>query len=87
MKQIFKICIIVAAGLSLTACGGSSCSTKEDLEAKGLELAEKMQELAASGDMSKIMSMAGKMQKFKSLTGDEDIAEACELIDELMDEL
>ena len=82
-----KVATIVIAGLSLTACGGSSCSTEEDVKAKGKELTNKIQQLTAAGDVSKIMSLAGKMRKFKSLAGNNDYQAACEAMDELLDEL
>jgi hypothetical protein len=86
MKSITKTVLILIASVQLIGCG-EEC-TEETLNAKGEELTEKMQEVAASGDMKKIMGLAQKMGKFKNLVNDPDnLQAACDAVDELLAEL
>ncbi len=85
-KNLLKL-IVILATFSLAACGGSSCSTKEDVKAKGEELTKKMQSLMTSGDMSKIMALSGKMKEIQKLGSSSDPQEACEAMDELMEDM
>ncbi len=85
-KNLLKL-IAILATFALASCGGSSCSTKEDVKAKGEELAEKMQSLMTSGDMSKIMALSGKMKEIQKLGSSSDPQEACDAMDELMEGL
>jgi len=87
LKNTIKSSLLIAAIITLSACGGSSCSTAEDVKAKGEELAEKFQELATSGDMSKVMALAGKMKNLQNIGNNSDPQAACDAMDELMDEL
>ena len=86
MKRILQLLMIVTMGSLISGCA-SEC-TEEDLKQKGLELTQKLQEAATSGDMSKIMSMTQKMQKLKAMSNDkDDLQAACNAMDELLDEL
>ena len=81
-----KILMLVASMTTLSAC--SSTCTEEDLQAKAMELAEKVQQLAASGDMNKLMAFSQKSMKIsKAVEAGEDIQAACEAADELLAEL
>lgn len=83
-KQSLKLATVFISAVSLTACGGSSCSSEADVMAKGEEFKQKMEEMAASGDMSKMMGMVGKMSKFEEMAKSNDYQAACDLMDELM---
>ncbi len=85
-KNLVKL-IVMLATFALASCGGSSCSTKEDVKAKGEELTKKMQSLIASGDMSKIMALSGKMKEIQKLGSSSDPQDACDAMDELMEDM
>ena len=81
-----SIGIAALAIFSLSGC--SSTCTEEDLRAKSMELAEKVQHLATSGDMGKLMSFSQKSMKIsKAASEGGDIQAACEAADELLAEL
>lgn len=88
LKIIIKTGLVVTLATTLSACGSSSsCSTQEDVKAKAEEMVVKFQDLAKSGDMTKVMALTGKMQKLQSLGGSKDPQAACDAMDDLMDEL
>lgn len=87
MLNTFKYLLIpVFAVVSLSGCG-SEC-TEDDLKDKLQELSVKVQGLAASGDVTKLMEFSQKANQIsKSMQGDNDIQAACEAADDLLDEL
>jgi hypothetical protein len=86
IKKLLKTSLAITICFNLAGC--SSECTEDTLTQKSLELTEKLQEAATSGDMSKIMTMTQKMQKFKNLANDKDnLQAACDAMDELLDEL
>ena len=84
IEKIAKISVLILLITGLSACGGSSCSTAEDVAAKAEELTKKMQSLVASGDVSKIMALSGKMQEIQNMGNGSDPQAACEAMDNLM---
>lgn len=87
MSKNILLTVVLLATFGLTSCGGSSCSTKEDVKAKAEELTDKMQSLIASGDMGKIMALTGKMNKIQKLSESSDPQDACDAMDELMEDM
>ena len=87
IKNIFKISVLLLLMSGLSACGGSSCSTKEDVAEKAQELTEKMQSLVASGDVNKIIALSGKMKDIQKMGNSSDPQAACDAMDELMDDM
>ncbi|WP_154222215.1 hypothetical protein [Marinicella rhabdoformis] len=82
----YKIITLCLAATTISAC--SSTCTEEDLQAKAMELAEKVQKIAASGDMNKLMAFSQKSMKIsKAAEAGDDIQAACEAADELLSEL
>ena len=81
MKTTIGIAVLTIFSLS----GCSSTCTEEDLQAKSMELAAKVQELATSGDMGKLMEFSQKSMKIsKAASEGGDIQAACEAADELL---
>ncbi|TDR22800.1 hypothetical protein [Marinicella litoralis] len=86
LRNIKLMLLAMIAVLGLSGCG-SEC-TEEDLKAKLLELSEKVQGLAASGDMTKLIEFSQKANQIsQSMQGGDDIQAACEAADDLLDEL
>ncbi|HOP21459.1 MAG TPA: hypothetical protein PK055_00315 [Gammaproteobacteria bacterium] len=83
-KKSLKLATLMVSAISLSACGGSSCSSEADVMAKGEEFQKKMEEMTASGDMGKMMALVGKMSKFEEMAKSNDFQAACDLMDELM---
>ena len=85
-KMIRSLMLPTVAVLSLSACG-SEC-TEEELGEKLQEISTKVQNLAASGDMAKLMEFSQKASKISNLSqGDSDLQAACQAADDLLDEL
>lgn len=81
-----KNIIAISGLLALGAC--SQPCTEEVLQEKSVEIAEKIQKMATSGDMGKLMELTQKAQKISQSMGDGDnIEQACEAADELLAEL
>ncbi len=81
-----KILGLVVACSFLGACS-EPCS-EEVLKEKMEEITVKIQELAASGDMGKLMEFSQKAQKIgQKMQGGEHMEEACEAVDALLAEL
>lgn len=80
--------IIITALAAITLSGCSSTCTEEDLQAKVMELSEKVQKMATSGDMNKLMELSQKSMKISQAAqkGD-DLQAVCEAADELLAEL
>lgn len=86
MKKIKFILVSSVAILGLSGCG-SEC-TEEDLKDKLQEISAKVQEMAASGDMAKLMEFSQKASKISQpKQGDNNIQAACDAADDLLDEL
>lgn len=72
--------------LGLSGCG-SDCS-EEGLKQKADEISKKIEALAVKGDMQKMMEFAGKaMQISSAMQNADNLQEACDAADELLDEL
>lgn len=78
----------LALACSLLGACSEPCS-EEVLKEKMEEITVKMQELAASGDMGKLMEFTQKAQRIgQSMQGNGDHMEAaCEAADAILDEL
>ena len=87
MKRILLAAILTGSLLLLSACD-APCN-EEVLKSKLEEVGEKMQEIAESGDMGKLMAVAAFSQKLNKLKdADQDNLEpACEAVDELLAEI
>ena len=85
--KLLKATLLIATVSALSACGGSSCSTPEDVKAKAEEMQQKFQEIVKAGDMGKIMTIGSKVQNLKALGDSKDPQAACDAIDEIMKEL
>jgi len=87
MKKVLLIGLLAGSLVSLSGCD-APC-TEEVLKDKLEEVSEKMQEIAQSGDMGKLMSIAAFSQKLNKLKdADRDNLEpACEAVDELLAEI
>ncbi len=82
--KVFLVAVFAVCGLS--ACG-SDC-TEDDLKDKLQELSVKVQDLAASGDMAKLMEFSQKANQIsQSMTSGDDIQAACDAADDLLSEL
>lgn len=78
--------VSVVAVLGMSGCG-SEC-TEQELQEKMQEMTVKIKDLAASGDMSKMLEFSTKAQKISaSMQGEDNIQAACEAVDDLMAEL
>ncbi len=92
MKQTNKKgTLVMALGVAVilaTAGCGSKCD-EAALKAKHEEINSKMAKVIASGDISKIMGLTEKMKKISATaaSGDNDLQAACEMADEILDEL
>ena len=87
MKKVLMAGLLAGALVSLSGCD-APC-TEEVLQDKLEEVAAKMQEIAESGDMGKLMSIAAYSQKLNKLKdADRDnLKPACEAVDELLAEI
>jgi len=85
--KMVKVSALLLLMSGLSACGGSSCSTKEDVAEKAEEFSEKMQSLAASGDVKKIMALTGKISSIQKMSKNSDPQAACDAMDELMEDM
>jgi len=87
MKKFLLASLMTGTLLLLSGCG-APCS-EEVLKDKMEEVSEKMQDILASGDMGKLMSIATFSQKLNKLQdADRDNLEpVCEAVDELLAEL
>jgi hypothetical protein len=83
MKAILIIGIIAGIGYYYFF-KHDRCTTKEDLQAKAIEMTEKFQGLVATGDLNKIMALTSQMDKLKALADSTDIQGACNAMDDLM---
>ncbi|MCB1582723.1 MAG: hypothetical protein R3E90_16025 [Marinicella sp.] len=75
------------AVVGLVGCG-SDC-TEQELQDKLMEITTKVQELAASGDMGKLMEFSKKANEIgQAMKGSKDeLQAACQAADELLSEL
>lgn len=81
-----KILLILVAVVVLTGCG-SQC-TEDDLKEKIQEVTVKVQALATSGDMGKLMEFSKRANEIsKTMQGGDDIQAACDAADELLNQL
>ncbi len=85
-KGLIKIGAVIVLAIIMSGCG-SSCSTQDDVKAKAEEMIVKFQDLAKSGDVSKIMALTGKMQSLQSAASSQNPQAACDAMDDLMNEL
>jgi len=87
--MINKIKLLLISGVAVIALSGcGSACTEDDLKDKLQELSVKVQGLAASGDVSKLMEFSKKASEIsKSMQDGNDIQAACEAADDLLDEL
>ncbi|GEM_PF-2923093 len=84
----FRLFVVAFVALAFLSACSSSC-TEDDLKAKTEEIQQKMQNLATSGDINKMMQVAGKIREIASAAQgqDGDLQAACEMADEILDEL
>lgn len=85
--KIKNIILASVAAVALAGCG-SAC-TEEELQEKLMDITAKVQELATSGDMAKLMEFSQKANKIsQGMKGSQDdMQAACEAADELLSEL
>ena len=83
----YKIITLCFAAATLSAC--SSTCTEEDLQAKAIELAQKVKALTATDDINKFMEFTQKSMKISQAAQKSggNLQEACEAADELLAEL
>jgi len=87
MNRIVLAAILTGSLLLLSACD-APCN-EQVLESKLEEVGEKMQEIAESGDMGKLMKVAAFSQKLSKLQGADknNLQPACDAVDELLAEI
>ena len=87
LRKVQTTLVSVVTILALSGCG-SEC-TEESLKEKLQDISVKVQDLAASGDVSKLMELSMKASKISQTMqgGGENLQAACDAADELLDEL
>ncbi len=86
MKSVKHMLLSTVLVLGLSGCG-SEC-TEDDLKNKLQQVAVKVQALATSGDVTKLMEFSQKASRISQSTqGDSDLQAACQAADDLLDEL
>jgi hypothetical protein len=83
MKILFIFILIISAGY-FYLYQSSRCNTKEDVYNKSLELIEHINKYKKDLSVNKIEAMMSKMANIKALT---DSQEACNAMQDMMDEL
>ena len=86
MKFKGMVCATVAM-VALSGC--SSTCTEDEMQAKLLEITEKVQDIAATGDMGRLMELSKKANDIgmRMKGSEDDLQAACEAADELLSEL
>ena len=81
-----QIILAVIAVLGLSGC--SSTCTEEELQQKLMDITAKVQEMATSGDMGKLMEFSKKANEIsQGMKGDsDDLQAACQAADDLLSE-
>lgn len=81
--------LVLAAVAVVGFSGCSSTCTEDELQQKLMEVTTKVQELATSGDMGKLMEFSKKANEIgQAMQGSQDdLQAACEAADELLSEL
>jgi hypothetical protein len=90
MKKLFIIVIIAAAAYYYFNSYHPSCENLEDVENRGIELLEKFQKAVFSSHKDiDAMKLIEKMKEVELMKkhGFPDVQAACNLMDDLMDEL
>ncbi len=85
-NNTIKLALLTGLISSLYACGGSSCSTKEDVQAKLKEASAKLEDVVKSGDIAKITALGTSAMKLGTIAAINDPQKACDAIDELMED-
>ncbi len=84
----FKNIILVGVAVFGFSGCASNC-TEEELQEKLMQITAKVQEIATTGDMGKLMELSKKANDIsQGLKGsDDDLQAACTAADQLLDEL
>jgi outer membrane murein-binding lipoprotein Lpp len=87
MMKLRNILLSGVAVVSFSGCA-SDC-TEEELQEKLLKITSKVQELATSGDVAKLMDFSNKANEIsQAMKGSkDDLQAACQAADELLVEL
>lgn len=85
--KLRNLALAAVAVVGFSGC--SSTCTEDELQKKLMEITAKVQELATSGDMGKLMEFSKKANDISQgmKGGEDDLQAACEAADELLSEL